>query len=66
MGKLLHLMDPSRHNGASLLGLQGVVIKSHGNANERAMIAAIRQAVREVELEVPGRINERLDDIMMY
>jgi len=59
-------MDPSRHNGASLLGLQGVVIKSHGNANERAMIAAIRQAVREVELEVPGRINERLDDIMMY
>jgi len=64
MGKLLRLMDPSRHNGASLLGLQGVVIKSHGNANERAMLAAIRQAVLEVQLEVPGRINERLDDLM--
>mgnify|MGYP005842819793 FL=1 len=63
-GKLLRLMDPSRHNGASLLGLQGVVIKSHGNANERAMLAAIRQAVREVELGVPGRINERLDELM--
>lgn len=64
MGRLLRLMDPSRHNGASLLGLQGVVIKSHGNANERAMLAAIRQAVLEVQLEVPGRINERLDDLM--
>ena len=65
IGRLLQLMDPSRHNGASLLGLQGVVIKSHGNANERAMLAAIRQAVREVELEVPRRINERLDDLIL-
>jgi glycerol-3-phosphate acyltransferase PlsX len=64
IGRLLRLMDPSRHNGASLLGLQGVVIKSHGNANERAMLAAIRQAVCEVELEVPSRINDRLDDLM--
>lgn len=65
IGRLLRLMDPSMHNGASLLGLQGVVIKSHGNANERAMLAAIRQAVREVELEVPSRINDRLDDLMI-
>ncbi|SFR49126.1 phosphate:acyl-[acyl carrier protein] acyltransferase [Marinobacter daqiaonensis] len=65
IGRLLRDMDPSRHNGASLLGLQGVVIKSHGNANERAMKAAIRQAVREVELEVPRRINERLDDLII-
>jgi glycerol-3-phosphate acyltransferase PlsX len=65
ISRLLQLMDPSRHNGASLLGLQGVVIKSHGNANERAMLAAIRQAVKEVELEVPRRINERLDDLML-
>jgi glycerol-3-phosphate acyltransferase PlsX len=65
IGRLLKLMDPSRHNGASFLGLQGVVIKSHGNANERAMLAAIRQAVREVQLDVPQRINERLDDLML-
>ncbi|WP_320158951.1 phosphate acyltransferase PlsX [Marinobacter litoralis] len=64
MGRLLQLMDPSRHNGASLLGLQGVVIKSHGNANERAMLAAIRQAVCEVTHEVPRRINDRLDDLL--
>ncbi|MDX1757132.1 MAG: phosphate acyltransferase PlsX [Marinobacter sp.] len=65
LGRLLRLMDPSRHNGASLLGLQGVVIKSHGNANERAMLSAIRQAAREVEMEVPSRINSRLDDLMI-
>ncbi len=65
LSRVLKLMDPSRHNGASLLGLQGVVIKSHGNANERAMLAAIRQSVCEVELEVPRRINERLDDLLL-
>lgn len=65
ISRLLRDVDPTRHNGASLLGLQGVVIKSHGNANERAMKAAIRQAVREVELEVPRRINERLDDLIL-
>ncbi|MDO3722626.1 phosphate acyltransferase PlsX [Marinobacter sp. chi1] len=65
IGRLLRLMDPARHNGASLLGLQGVVIKSHGNANERAMLSAIRQAVREVDMEVPRRINERLDDLLV-
>ncbi|GHD45198.1 phosphate:acyl-[acyl carrier protein] acyltransferase [Marinobacter persicus] len=65
LGRLLRQVDPSRHNGASLLGLQGVVIKSHGNANERAIRAAIDQAVREVELEVPRRINERLDDLIL-
>ncbi|EAZ98038.1 phosphate acyltransferase PlsX [Marinobacter sp. ELB17] len=63
--KLLWLIDPSRHNGASLLGLQGVVVKSHGNANERAVLAAVRLAVREVECEVPRRINERLDEILL-
>lgn len=63
--RLMNEMDPSRHNGASLLGLQGVVIKSHGNANQMAMSAAIRQALKEVELEVPRRINDRLDDLML-
>jgi glycerol-3-phosphate acyltransferase PlsX len=63
--KLLRLIDPPRHNGASFLGLQGVVVKSHGNANERAVLAAVRLAVREVECEVPRRINERLDEILL-
>lgn len=65
ISRLLKTIDPSRHNGASLLGLQGVVIKSHGNASERAMLAAIRQAYREIQLEVPRRINEQLDELMI-
>lgn len=53
-------LNPSRYNGASLLGLQGVVIKSHGNADERAFAAAIEQAVRACEVDMPKRIAARL------
>lgn len=65
LSRLLHQMDPAVHNGASLLGLQGVVVKSHGNANERAFRAAIHQAVEEVRMQVPKRINQRLDDVLL-
>lgn len=61
---LLRRMDPARHNGASLIGLQGVVIKSHGNACERALLAAIRQAQSEVQHQVPQRLNRRLDELV--
>lgn len=52
--------DPSRHNGASLLGLRGVVIKSHGGAGEQAMLAAIGRAVKACEADLPARIAQRL------
>lgn len=42
-------MNPDQYNGASLLGLRGIVIKSHGGANESAFTAAIEQAVHAVE-----------------
>jgi glycerol-3-phosphate acyltransferase PlsX len=48
--------DPNRYNGGSLLGLQGVVIKSHGNASAEAFAEAIRVAVKEVEKNVPATI----------
>ena len=49
-------MDPGRYNGASLLGLKGIVIKSHGSADVRAFRHALRRAVEEVENNVPQRI----------
>lgn len=49
-------LDPSRHNGASLLGLQGIVIKSHGNAEQNAFATAIRVAILEAEKNVPHKI----------
>lgn len=60
---ILRQIDPRRHNGASLLGLQGVVVKSHGNAGERAFRAALRQAAAEVRMRVPQKINARLDEL---
>lgn len=60
---LLRQIDPGRLNGASLLGLQGVVVKSHGNADERAFRAALRQAAAEVRMRVPQKINARLDEL---
>jgi len=48
-------LDPVRHNGASLLGLNRIVIKSHGNAGAQAFAFAIDRAVREVEVGLPER-----------
>ena len=52
--------DPRRYNGASMVGLAGIVIKSHGGADELAFAQAIRTAVREAEQDVPRRIVEVL------
>ncbi|SIT10765.1 phosphate acyltransferase PlsX [Neptunomonas antarctica] len=53
-------MDPSRRNGATLLGLQGIVIKSHGGADKKCFGYALDQAIAEVLQNVPVRISERL------
>ncbi len=54
--KLYYRFDPNKYNGGSLLGLQGVVIKSHGGANIEAFAIAIRKAVKEVAMNVPEKI----------
>src|SRR6185436_1781534 len=46
-------MDPGNYNGARLLGLRGIVIKSHGSADIHAFGQAIERAVDEVRNEVP-------------
>lgn len=56
-------IDPRRYNGASLLGLNGIVIKSHGSADALSFANAIRIAVIEVEKGVPARIESRLSSI---
>lgn len=49
-------MDPRLYNGASLLGLQGIVIKSHGGADELAFANAIRLGLRAAQMSVPDHI----------
>lgn len=65
--KLFARFDPNKHNGGSLLGLQGVVIKSHGGANVEAFTIAIRKAVKEVAMNVPDKIHAtvvaKLEDV---
>jgi glycerol-3-phosphate acyltransferase PlsX len=53
-------VDPGRYNGASLLGLRGIVIKSHGSADVFAFGKALERAVEEVRNEVPQRIAQRM------
>ncbi|SFF40202.1 phosphate:acyl-[acyl carrier protein] acyltransferase [Fontimonas thermophila] len=57
-------MDPRNYNGASFVGLNGIVIKSHGSADTQAFAAAIRVAVREVENAVPARITRLLAEAL--
>lgn len=53
-------IDPRHYNGASLLGLRGTVVKSHGGADALAFANAIRVAILEVEQGVPQRIDNHL------
>jgi glycerol-3-phosphate acyltransferase PlsX len=53
-------LDPDRQNGASLIGLQGIVIKSHGSASITAFYYAIREAMAEVENNIPERIGHEV------
>jgi glycerol-3-phosphate acyltransferase PlsX len=57
-------MNPDQYNGASLIGLRGIVVKSHGNASSEAFLYAIRQAVKEVSMQVPTRIKDKIEAVL--
>ncbi|MBT5219494.1 MAG: phosphate acyltransferase PlsX [Woeseia sp.] len=53
-------MDSRNYNGASLVGLNGIVIKSHGSADSHAFQHAIETAIVEVRNQVPQQIGNLL------
>ncbi len=57
-----HRVDHRRYNGASLLGLRGIVIKSHGSADKYAFGFAIKRAADEVRGGMLRRISERVTE----
>ncbi|MDW6017596.1 phosphate acyltransferase PlsX [Vibrio plantisponsor] len=61
----LKTLNPDQYNGASLLGLRGIVIKSHGSADVPAVVNAISEAVHEVKRQVPSRISDRLEAVLL-
>ena len=62
---LKNKIDPRRYNGASFVGLQGIVIKSHGGADSFAFANAIKEAIIEVNQAVPERIKSQLEHLLI-
>mgnify|MGYP001179578349 CR=1 FL=1 len=56
-------LDPNNHNGAVFLGLNGIVVKSHGGANGSGFANAINVAVKLATNDITRRITEDLDHI---
>ncbi|MBF7072916.1 phosphate acyltransferase PlsX [Glaciecola sp. MH2013] len=63
--KLYRRMNPDQYNGASLIGLRGIVVKSHGNASAEASFYAIKQAYEEAENAVPDKIKTKIESVLM-
>ena len=60
LNALRRRLDPRQYNGASLVGLNGIVIKSHGGTDTVGFEYAIRVAAEEVQNQLPQLIGERL------
>jgi phosphate acyltransferase len=54
-------LDPRLYNGASFLGLRGIVVKSHGGADHIAFLHAIQVAIEEARSGVLNRITQQLE-----
>lgn len=61
--KMRYRLDPRRHNGATLIGLNGIVVKSHGGADQLGFLHAIQEASRQAEMNVITHISERIQKL---
>ena len=58
-------MDPKQYNGASFLGLQKVVVKSHGNADVETFYHAIENCMLEVQRKSPVKIQQKIQSVLI-
>ncbi|GAB3107501.1 phosphate acyltransferase PlsX [Pseudomaricurvus hydrocarbonicus] len=56
--------DPARYNGASFLGLQGVVVKSHGSVDAKGFECALAVAKEQAAGDIPNKINHQIADCL--
>jgi phosphate acyltransferase len=63
---LKHHLDPNNHNGAVFLGLNGLVVKSHGGANPKGVANAIGVAARMVRNDITRKIGDDLDNFRAH
>jgi len=61
--RMQHRLDPRRHNGATLLGLNGIVVKSHGGTDEFGFIHAIEEASSQAEMDIIAHISEEIENL---
>lgn len=61
---LMKRIDPRRQNGATLLGLNGIVVKSHGGADRMSFSYAIEVASLGVSKNIPEQIRQRLQAVL--
>lgn len=64
LSHLKNRMDPGRYNGASMLGLNGIVVKSHGGADVFAFQCAIEEAVSQVKNNVVDLVRDQITDFI--
>ena len=63
LNTLKHKLDPRNRNGALLLGLNGIVVKSHGGADSLSFAAAIDIAFEFAKLGVGNKIIKNLHNL---
>lgn len=64
LGEVRAAIDPRQFNGAVFAGLRGVVVKSHGSADQNAFEYAIQQTVAAVEQDLGGKIEASLETLL--
>lgn len=57
-------VNPGKYNGAPLLGLNGIVVKSHGGADADSFVSAISVACREVDANLTDRITRSVQELL--
>lgn len=62
--KLKQKLDPRKYNGATFLGLKGIVVKSHGSSDGISFASAINAAVDEVRADVPSKIEAQIASVL--
>ena len=62
--KMYRDINPGKYNGATFIGLRGVVIKSHGGADIAAFTHALEKAVVEARRQIPQKISDELAKIL--
>jgi glycerol-3-phosphate acyltransferase PlsX len=63
--RMVARFDPAAHNGAPLLGLNGVAVKSHGGTDIAGLTRAILEAGREARRQVPRRIEASIHEYQL-